>query len=627
MVAVLVALPWSARGQDAAAGPVVVVTAQAGKTVVRPGDQFPIAVVFDHAEGWHVHPNRPVVPESWEDFKPNPTTIVPGETTAARFGPVQWPKTKTAMVDFTGSGTPVAYEVYGGKAVAYVPVEIDPRALAGEVTLTFEVNYQACDDRVCELPETVVLTVPVTVSATASEPVRSEADAALFADFDTSAFARIGLAGAEASATRGNVEFQLFGTRFVVDSGGLIGLVLLLLLAMLGGFLLNLTPCVLPVIPIKILSLSGAAADPKRAALLGVVMSLGVVAFWLAIALAIVFISGFKAINQLFQTPWFSLGVGAFIAFMAAGMLGLFAVRLPQAVYMLDPQKESIPGSFLFGVLTAVLSTPCTAPFMGSAAAWATTQAAWITLATFASIGVGMALPYIVLSLKPALVSKVPRSGPSSDLVKQVMGLLMVAVAVFFLGTGLDPLMREPIDPPLRAHWWVVAALVGIAAVWTVVRGLRIKLRRGWIGGLGVAGLLLSVGAFAFAYEQNKKGPIDWIAYTPDRFEKYRSEGNVVVVDFTAEWCLNCKALEAGVLHRPEVAGLLQSEGVVAMKVDLTGNNGPGQAKLKSLNWVGIPLLAVYGPGLDEPLKYDTYTAEVVKSAVEKARAPRSAAR
>ena len=118
-------------------------------------------------------------------------------------------------------------------------------------------------------------------------------------------------------------------------------------------------------------------------------------AFWLALAAAVSTISGFNATNKLFQYPAFTISVGVIICIMAVGMCGLFAVRLPQWIYRVNPSQESVRGSFVFGVMTAVLSTPCTAPFMGAAAAWSATQRPLITLSTFAAIGGGMALPYL----------------------------------------------------------------------------------------------------------------------------------------------------------------------------------------------------------------------------------------
>src|SRR5205085_5078519 len=113
-------------------------------------------------------------------------------------------------------------------------------------------------------------------------------------------------------------------------------------------------------------------------------------------------------ISTLFRTPWFSLVVGLFILAMAAGMLGAFTVRLPQSVYMINPTQASAGGSFIMGIMTAVLSTPCTAPFMGTAAAWAATRSPAVTLSTFTAIGAGMALPYLILAAIPGLLNRFP---------------------------------------------------------------------------------------------------------------------------------------------------------------------------------------------------------------------------
>lgn len=595
------------------------------KSPVRPGDQFAVAVVFDLASGWHLHTNQPRLTPSMvkEGFIATPTGIEVANVTGALVGPVQWPETHAVMVDFTGSGHPEAYDVFGGHPAIYVPVMVEPTA-SGEVAFDIAYNWQACDDRVCMMPDgrTERVVIPLAGSAATAAESATPAAPDEFAAFDVGIFGRASeFASTIASGSGGAAAFNVFGRTFTVDPSGTLGLIALLGLAMLGGFVLNLTPCVLPVIPIKIMGLSAAAANPARCFMLGVVMSLGVVAFWLGIGAAIGSISGFSAVNSLFQRPWFSIVVALVIGLMGLGMLGLFTAGLPQWVYRINPKHDSIHGSFLFGVMTAVLSTPCTAPFMGSAAAWATQQKDLTrTLLTFGAIGVGMALPYLVLAAYPKLVNKVPRTGPASELVKQVMGLLMIGVAVFFLGTGIGPfLMKEVGDPPLRAHWWVVAACVVGAGAWLFYRTIHISRRVGPCVFAGAIGLVLSGAAVLVAIEQNDRGPIAWQAWTPARFQEAMESGKVVVVDFTAEWCLNCKALEASVLHRDEVASVLNSDGVIPMKVDITAGYPEGVAFMKELQWANVPLLAIFGPGSEEAQKFDSYTPATVLGAIQRA--------
>lgn len=611
-VAYLILMSPTARGQGQ---PPVEVSAQADRTGVRPGDQFVIAVIFDHAEGWHIHTNSPVVPPTWRGFIAIPTEIEVAESSQYTVGPIQWPPVHEMPLDLGGTGKPVKYGVFEGQAVAYVPVTVKPGA-SGPVTVSLEVRYQACNDRTCVFPETATLTIeqPMLKPGETTTPTAAPE---LFAAFD---IASLAAAAPKVATDNGRViHFKEFGLDWKISTQGL-GLAVLVVLSLLGGFVLNFTPCVLPVIPLKIMGLAQHAGNPRRALFMGAVMSVGVVAFWLAIGVLMVTLTQFKAISQLFQIPAFTIGVGVFILVMAVGMFGLFSVRLPQFVYFLDPKSDTVSGGFLFGVMTAVLATPCTAPFMGTASAWAVKQPPSLTLAVFASIGVGMALPYVVLAAYPKLLSRVPRSGPGSDAVKQVLGLVMVAVAVFFLGTGLDPLARLPVDEPIRWFWWVVFAFTVLAAAWMIVSVVRFSRSTPLRGVVTVFAACLVAGGLLVTIRFTERSPIHWKGYTPERFDAALAEGKVVVIDFTAEWCLNCKTLENTVLHQPEIVALLNGPGVAALKVDLTGKNPAGQAKLRELNWVGIPLLAVFGPGRSAPVTYDWYTPDMVLAAVEGAR-------
>ncbi|MBT8484185.1 MAG: DUF255 domain-containing protein [Phycisphaerales bacterium] len=355
---------------------------------------------------------------------------------------------------------------------------------------------------------------------------------------------------------------------------------------------------------------------------LGTAMSIGVVAFWIALGIGIAALAGFTATNQLFQYPMFTIGVGVIIALMAVGMCGLFAVRLPNFVYAINPGHDSAAGSVGFGVMTAVLSTPCTAPFMGAAAAAAAVMTPTRTLLVFAAIGLGMALPYQILSMAPRLVDRMPRTGPASELIKQVMGLLMLAAAAFFVGTGISGLLTRPPAPPSLLHWWVVAAFGVAAGGWLAWRTLRITRRPGprlVFGTVGVA--ILAISAF-IGLRLTDRGPIDWTYYTPERFASAQSEGKVILMDFTAEWCLNCKALEKTVLYDDRVVTLVAEEAVLPIKVDLTGNNPDGNAMLKAVERLTIPLLVVFDAKGDEVFKGDFYTVEQVVTALNAAQSP-----
>ena len=338
-------------------------------------------------------------------------------------------------------------------------------------------------------------------------------------------------------------------------------------------------------------------------------------------------VSSFTSISELFQIPAFGIAVGVFIAVMAVGMCGFFSIRLPQAVYVINPSHETLHGSFVFGIMTAILSTPCTAPFMGAAAAWAATQPAATTLSAFAAIGTGMGVPYLVLAAFPKLVDRMPRTGPANEVIKQVMGLLMLAAAAFFAGSGLSGALVSPPNPPSRLFWWVVAAFGVAAGGWLLYRTIQItpaRTRRLGFGGLGV---LISVISLGVGVTFTDRGPIEWVYYTPERFAEAKSDGNVVVMEFTAEWCLNCKALEKSVLGAARLVEIFEGDGVVPIKVDVTGNNVMGNAMLNAVDRLTIPLLVVFRPDGTETFKGDYYTVDQVLEAVQEAQGGQMALR
>ena len=625
LLTVLVAVSALAWPAPAAARAEVEVRVSAGRDVVAPGGDLPVAVVLDHADGWHTHRNDPQIPAAFREvgFTVIPTEI---EADAEPGGPqphpgfVQWPEPRTIEVAFTGE--PVDWQVYEGEAVAYLPVTVPADVAPGAYELLVRVTYQACDDVTCLMPETVerALTIRVVDPHAEAGPLADAGerlgDDELFADFDPAVWQRI----RDGAAAPSLIDFDVFGWGFELDIAGLLGLGALLLIAAVGGLLLNLTPCVLPVIPIKIMGLAQMAGSRGKCLALGVTMSLGIVTFWLAIGTAVATLAGFDAISALFRYPAFTIGVGLFIAVMALGMGGLFYVPLPRFAYNVQPRHDTFHGSFVFGIMAAVLATPCVAPFMGAAVAGAMTQRPQIALLVFLAIGAGMATPYLVLSAFPKLVDRMPKAGPASVLIKQVMALLMLAAASYFLGTGLAGVFVDQGQPPTQLYWWAVAAFVAAAGAWLAWQSVRITPslpRRATFAGLG--GLLVVLAAVG-AVRLTDPGPIAWEHYTADRFQRRLDQGQVVLLEFTAQWCLNCHALEQAVLHNPRVVQALQADGVTPMKIDLTGANDAGWAKLRDMGRRGIPFLAIFSPAGEVVYGGDFYTVEQVLAALDQAR-------
>jgi thiol:disulfide interchange protein DsbD len=607
--------------------------APAGGTVL-------VAVSYEHQEGWHIQPNAPVVPPELGDFEPFATTIKAVKPPAEiSLGAIQWPEPVYLTVKF--GDKPAKYGVYEHTAVALVPVILSSSA-SGTITIKLKTSFQACDDKTCVAPEDAMGTITITVDSGA--PAQPDLNKAPFSAWKAVPIAAAGGEQPKApqakapQADDGRLVFPFFAWKFSIDPRGVSGMLVLLGLAVCGGFLLNVMPCVLPVLPLKIVALSHAAGTRQRTLLLGIMMCAGVIAFWLGLGATIALSTGFKSASQIISTWWFSVGIGLLMIVMSGSLLGTFNVGVPEWAYAINPRHDTIHGSFLFGVLTAVLATPCVAPLAATAMGWAAFQPPATTMLVFSAIGIGMAIPYLVLAANPSWVSKVPRAGEGSEVMKQVMALLMLAVSAFFIGVGLRSLLVNRPYLGEALHWWFVAVLAGLASFWLIYRIWQIK--AGAISRVvfTIVGLVIGGVAIEFALYQTElakesyrapNASLDtgtWKNYTPTAFDEARKAGKVVVVDFTAEWCLNCKGFEI-ILNDAEVREQLKGANVVAFKADLTSKTladdspNPAWAYMTSLKEVGPPVLVIYSAKSGEMFKANSYTKAVVLAEIANAHA------
>ena len=637
--------------------PEVKVSAKLSGSVFTPGQRIFAVAVLDHGKDLHSWPSadQDVLPPELAEFAIRTAITLRGAPEWLSVGPVQWPEPRPALVpNVTGGGTTEAL-TYKGRALAYIPILIASDAPLGEHTLTLDISLQACDETQCYIPQDEPRTLTLTIAPSAT-PAPEDPD---FAGFDTSVFERdwasnsslvtgggggVGEADGGGSSVLAPVASRpkFLGLVTLPAPGSPTFLLAIALASAVGGLVLNLTPCVLPVIPIKVMTLTHHAGESKsRALVLSTWMALGVIAFWSALSIPVLFIKGMADPSVIFGIWWLTGGIGLVIVVMAAGLMGLFQITLPQKVYMVNPSVDSAQGSFMFGVMTAVLGLPCFGFVVGALLPAATAAGSGVVVTVFVSMGVGMALPYFVLALFPGLLKNVPRTGPASELVKQVMGLLLMAAGAYFIGAGLLALVAEQPHLSKVLHWWAAGILVALAGVWLVYRTVRITkkpLPRGFMAifalVLGLAGIWVARNQTqqSLVRWQEKKAALDlqlvsggyitgaWNSYSPELVEQAMADGKVVVLDFTAEWCLNCKALKAAVLNVQPVKGRLMSGDVVAFEVDLTSRSAPGWQKLKDLGQTGIPTLAVFGPGQDAgPWIANAYSAGQVMDAIAKA--------
>ncbi|MGH7242073.1 MAG: cytochrome c biogenesis protein CcdA [Phycisphaerales bacterium] len=582
----------------------VTVTASAQRTQVAPGEQFAIAVILDHAKGWHTQTNEPVPPAELKDLNLEPTVIQLVAPKEMKIGPIQWPKPTRVKVGFVGK--PVEMEFFVGKAVAFVPVQLSADFPVGALKLPISVAIQACDESVCLMPETIELEVSLEVKPLGQIATAPAGEAGLFTEFDPSVYSRMNAGATAAAPSTARSRFDFFGYEF---SLGRDQSLVILLIAFVAGFLLNLTPCVLPVIPIKILSLQQQAGHPGKLALFGAVYCVGIVATFLVLGLLIfgIVTGGQKQDwGQVFTSQWFTIIMAAIVGVMGLGMIGLFTVNLPQSVYMLNPSHDTVFGNFLLGGLTAVLSTPCTGPLLGATIAWAATQPPWMGLVTFVVMGAGMAFPYAVLIAFPRLIDRLPKAGPGGELLKQVLGILMLAVAAFLLSN----LTSE------KWPWFAVGAVAVFGGVWAIVGGWRMLRTTGAKATVTVLALMW-IGITVWTTRAlTSEGPVTWTRFVnaPEgdvraKIDAALKSGKTVVVDFTAKWCTNCHVIERNVLLSETGVGILNDSNVVPVKIDLTSaGESQGWGLVREISGGGgIPLVAIYRPGRERPIYFNSF--------------------
>jgi thiol:disulfide interchange protein DsbD len=497
-------------------------------------------------------------------------------------------------------------EHFGDVAVYFDPVDlrlpITRRTTASARTIQLTARFQGCQtDGICYPPMTRSVTVDLpagtlgTPAASAGESTAATPATVTASSTPPAAVSAPIAAGATPAAAM-PARQPPPAPRSIAPAGALSAL----LLALLGGLVLNLMPCVLPVLSLKALSLAQ-SGSPRVARRHAAAYTAGVVLSFVALGgLALALRHAGRALGWGFQLQEpIVVALLALVMFaLGLSLSGLWHVggRWTGAGHDLTT-RGGIAGDFFTGVLAVVVATPCTAPFMGAALAWAFLAPTALAIAVFVMLGIGLALPFILIGLLPGLAALLPRPGLWMETLKQALAFplyLTAAWLLWVLGRQRGP----------DAIAWTLAAAVAIAfAAWAWTRSR--DRARGW----GAVALVVALAGAGVALATVHRLPRPSAAATPEagrvafdevHLAALRSEGRPVFVNITADWCVSCKANEHAVFDRPGFAQTLAAANAVYMVGDYTDVDPSLTAYLQRHGAVGVPLYVVY-PRRGEP--------------------------
>ncbi len=577
----------------------IAITGHLEPKVAAPGDTVKLVLTAKLQGDWHVYHYAPSDPHKVS----KPTLIVLRKTAGWKYGDVT-PSVKPKEEESGMEEEPILY-YHEGTVSWTVPISVAKDAKPGEYEIAGGIGFQTCTPAACDFPLAADFRATVTVAGRAQQgevPLSFEAS-------DYHKIAKEAAALADAKKSQKQAVSTPGGTWSEKST------VAVLALAFIAGLLLNVMPCVLPVIGLKIMSFVQQAGGSRREILaLNLWFSLGLLSVFWILAAAAAFAN--HAWAEHFGDMRFLVTMIAIVFAFGLSFLGVWEIPIPGFVgsgkIQDAAQREGAVGAFSKGALSTVLATPCVGPLLAPAVSWAMSQPAWLTFVTFTSIGLGMATPYLVIGAAPKLVGFLPKPGVWMDTFKQLMGFLMMATAVFLFMS----VPQQYVIPTLT-----LLLSIGIAC-WLIGRmPITAQLRSRAIGWTASLALIVGAAVLGFVFLVPATD-IDWQPFSRVALDQHLKDGRTVLVDFTAEWCPTCKWNEATALNREDVAKLVAENGVIAIKADKTHNPPDINQLLRELGnqAEGIPFVAIFPGNGGDPITLDgPITQQQVLDALQKA--------
>jgi thiol:disulfide interchange protein len=567
---------------------------------ISPGEKAWVAVGLVLAPGWHVYGNPkgpgPGLPTSLEavsipeKVQAGPARLLPAEKVREpEFGPDEW------------------VWAYRNRTTIYLPLSTGRDVTSGRHGVKLRLKALLCSEALC-LPYQTDLAASLTVSSSPGsgatlppalvETLRGTHAAEEQAGATPSlAESRTGAALGEAAPAQPS-ELPILSPRPVHGTLEVQGLVKAVIFALLAGMILNVMPCVLPVVSLKILSfVQDAQEDRRRRIFMGLNFAAGIITVFLILA-GLASFAGYGW-GELFQKQAFLISMIVVLVAMSLSLFDVFRFPVLQFAVRADAAmgERRYLGCFSRGMLATFLATPCSGPLLGGTMAWSLRQPPFLIFTIFVCMGLGMAAPYVILSLWPRALRWIPRPGPWVVHFERLMGFAFLATVVYLL-TVVSEEMRV----------WVVLFCLFLALglyVWGQMTTLRDSTRRR-LTVRALALLLMLLGWWLSFHVFPSTAPpeslaseeaISWEPYSAEKLLAAANEHRWVLVDFTADWCPNCILVERTTLRDRRVRQAFRAHNALLLKADLTRDNPPAKLLLERMGSRSIPFLALFPPG------------------------------
>jgi thiol:disulfide interchange protein len=541
----------------------------------RIGPDAGIAVIFEGTDDLHYYAKSETAPAPGFELK------IQAKSDDFEFGPVVFPKWST-FTDPLGKKV----EVYVGSFNVFIPIQSakDPAKPSGEADVT--ITGLACTSILCLQPFEKMLRT----------------------NFDWSGRESWSQISLESSA--GDNEPETSSTQPIWLALGL---------AFLAGLILNIMPCVWPVLPLIVMRIVGQAKKSRGVSTaLGLTFCLGILLFFALLAGANIILQVFYGTvlqwGDQFRNPAFVAAMSLILVLLAMFMFGVFTITVPAAISSKQTSGKGYFSSIGMGFLAAILSTPCSFGILAAAFAWAQSQPLAPATLAIMVIGIGMALPYAILTSIPGLLNRLPRPGRWMEMFKQGIGFVLLVIAV--------KLVNALPETRISGVLYFAVILAFCTWMWGTWVSFGTKPAKKWLVRIMALALALSAGWTFLSPPADEL--IDWQSYDAEAIQTAIEQGRPVLIKFTADWCLSCHTVEKIVYSRKDIADLIEQKNVLAIKADTTEKHFPATIALQQIyNEPGVPVTMLFVPGQKEPLKWRgiLFAAELKKQ-LEKLETP-----